>query len=102
MKKSRKYLAGLAAAGFVITASAAPSHAFTSKGTQTLTATAVTGGAPVIAIASVAIKNRSDNKTVTVVGWTSPAPGAGWLVSDQYIDMVSSITTTSGGIQTYH
>ncbi len=102
MKKSQKYLAGVVAAGFVVAASAAPSHAaFKSNGTQTLTAKAITGGAQVIQIASVAIKNRSDNAIVSAINWTGGAPGAGWLVADQYVDMVSSITTTSGGIQTY-
>jgi hypothetical protein len=99
MKNSRKYLAGVVAAGFVVAAGAAPSHAFTSDGKQALAASTKTGGVGIISIASAVIKNISDNGTVATIGWTNTSPG--WQVSTQYIDMVSSITTTSGGIQYY-
>jgi len=101
MKKVRKYLAGLATAGFVMAVPTSNHAAFTSQGTQALTASATTGGTAIVALASVTIKNRSDNATATTITWTGATPGAGWLVSDQYVDMLSSITTISGGIQYY-
>src|SRR5262249_3947755 len=102
MKNISKYMTALATAGFVMAVSA-PSHAaFSSKQVwPAITATATTGGTPTIAINSVAVKNRSDNSTVTNIGWTSPSPGAGFLLADQYIQMVSNINVVDGGIQFY-
>jgi hypothetical protein len=99
MKDMRKYMTSLAAAGFVM-AVAVPSHAaFSTKGTQTLSAAATTGGTPTIAITSALIKNIADNNTVGAIGWTNTAPG--WQVAAQYVELKTNINTTSGGIQYY-
>src|SRR5882724_2415425 len=100
MKSLRKYMTGLAAAGFVMAVATPGQAAFTSKPPlATLTATATTGGTPTIAIISAVIKNISDNATVTTIGWTNTA--AGFQVASQYIDLNTNINTTSGGVQYY-
>jgi len=104
MKALKKYFAMLASAGFVMAAAATSQAQFASKGTQVLSASAQMTGTTNISINSIALKNLSDNSTVPTsngLGWTNPGPGAGFLVSDQYIQMVSNINTVDGGIQIY-
>lgn len=99
MTHVRKYMTGLVAAGFVVVMGH-PGHAvFQSRGTAQLTATATTGGTPTIAINSAVIKNRSNNATTTAIGWSTTA--AGWQVSDQYIELATTINTVNGGVQIY-
>src|SRR5438132_8542818 len=101
MKDIRKYMTAFAVAGFVM-AVATPGQAFTSRPPlATLTATTTVGGTPTVAISSVTILNRSDNAVAAAIGWTGALPGAGWLVSDQYIQLVTNINTTNGGVQFY-
>jgi hypothetical protein len=105
MKLIKKYMTGLAAAGFAM-AIAVPAHAlFASHGTQTVTASAGVGGTPTIAINSIAVLNRSNNAAAAgnEIVWTNaaPTPGAGFLVADQYIQIVTDINTTDGGVQIY-
>jgi hypothetical protein len=103
MKHMREYMAGLAAIGFVMAASA-PSHAtFASKGKDTLSASAVVGGTATITITSYSILTRASNASASSIVWTStaPTPGAGWLVADDYIQMVTDINTSDGGVQIY-
>lgn len=99
MTHVRKYMAGLAAAGFVVMMGTPGQAAFTSRGTALLTASATTGGTPTIAITSAVIKNRSNNAITTALGWSSTA--AGWQVSDQYIELATNINTVNGGVQIY-
>jgi hypothetical protein len=101
MKNIRKYLAGLAVAGFVMAVPTSSHASFVSKSTTTITASAPVGGAATVAITSVAILNRSNNAPTTGIAWTGATPGAGWLVADQYVQMVTNINTTNGGVQIY-
>jgi hypothetical protein len=99
MKDIKKYMTAVAAAALVMVVSA-PGHTFTTQGTpQTLTASATTGGAAVISIASAQIKTISGNAIVGAIGWTNPTTG--WKVADQYIELKTNITTVSGGVQIY-
>jgi len=101
MKDIRKYMTGLAAAGFVMVASVPTHAAFSSKGTSTVTAAVTTGGTGTIAITSVAIKKRSDNSADTAIGWTGAVGGGGWQVADQYVQVVTNINMANGGLQYY-
>jgi len=101
MKNCKKYLTGLAAASFVMTMAVPGQAAFSSKSTQALTASATTGGVPTVAIISVAILNKSDNSAAGAIGWTGATPGAGFIVADQYVQMVTNINTVDGGVQIY-
>src|SRR2546423_15304528 len=100
MKNMKKYLAGLGVASFVI-GMMTPAHAaFTSKPPlATLTATATTGGTPVIAILSAVIKNISDNAPAQTIGCSKTAPG--WKVSHKKVIRITYITHTSAGAQHY-
>jgi len=100
MKRITTTLTGLAALALAVSMPA--QAAFTSKGAApAITASATTGGSPTVQINSVAVKNISNNGTATALGWTNPTPGAGFLVSDQYIQMVSNINQLNGGIEIY-
>lgn len=99
MTHVKKYMAGLAAAGFVVLMVTPGQAVFTSRGTAQLTASATTGGTPTIAITSAVIKNRSNNVVTGALGWT--APTSGWQVSDQYIELATNINTVNGGVQIY-
>jgi hypothetical protein len=101
MKALKKYFAMLASAGFVMAVAATSHAAFSSKGTQTLSASAATGGIPTVAINAATIKNIVGNGQVGALSWTGAAPGGGFLVADQYIQLDSNINTVNGGIQIY-
>src|SRR5437879_1461099 len=97
--KNRKYMAGLAATGFVMAWTQPSYAAFSTKGAQTLSAGATTGGTPTIAISSVAFFNRSNNSPASALSWTAATPGAGWLVADEYIQLATNINVADGAVQ---
>ena len=105
MKTLKKYFAMLASASFVMAVASATSHAaFTSKGTQVLSATAGVGGTPTVSITSVVLKTIAANTQLAAgapMTWTGATPGAGFLVADDYIQMVSNINQVNGAIQIY-
>jgi len=101
MKALKKYFAMLASAGFVMAVAATSHAAFTTKGTQTLSASASTGGTPTVAINAVTIKNIVGGATVGSLSWTGAAPGAGFQVANQYIQLDTTINTLDGGVQIY-
>lgn len=91
MGNIRKYMTGLFATGLVM-AAVVPSHAFTSKGVVTSTASATIGGG--LAQMSVSIVGGSS------VTWNATA-GSGWTLASQYIQIASTLTIAGSGIQTY-
>jgi hypothetical protein len=100
MKRTTKYLIGLAALGLAVSP---PAHAFSPKGSFALTASATTGGTPTVQITGVTIKNIAGNGPVSALSWagSNPTPGAGFLVADQYIELETNINTLNGGVQIY-
>jgi len=49
----------------------------------------------------VTVNNRSNNATTAALAWTGASAGGGWLMSDQYISVNSTINTSNGGLQIY-
>lgn len=97
MKHLKKYLAALCGFGLAM-AVPVTSHAFTSRQVVTETASAtITGGSVAM---SVAILNVAGNTPATTVGWTAAA-GASWTEANQYVQIVSTLTQSGSGIQTY-
>lgn len=98
MKDIKKYMAGLAAAGFVM-AMAVPSHAFKSVTIVTESAAAtVTGGS---AAMTVAVLNVAGNGAAASVAWPAVNAGASWTEASQYLQIVSTLSVAGSGIQTY-
>jgi hypothetical protein len=97
MKALRKYFTMLASAAVVI-AAAAISHAqtFTSIGKNYVIASVTTGGSKQVSIVSVALQGNAAQ-----LSWTGATVGSGWLVANQYIQLVTNITETGGGVQIY-
>ncbi len=97
MTYTKKYMTALWSLGLAMAVPVA-SHAFTSQGTIASTASVtVTGGAVSMAAT---IRNISDSAVAPAVGWTAAA-GASWVLANQYIRIVSTVSIAGSGIQTY-
>lgn len=96
-------LKGLAALALIAGMTTA-GQAFTSKGTQSITAGVTLSGAGSVSF-STTLKDRVTNAAgATSLSWTkvAPAPGAGFLLADQYIQLQTTMTISgAGGIQIY-
>ncbi len=98
MSNSRKYLAGLASAGFVM-AIAVPSQAFTGIAVSTLTATVTVGGGATSM--TVALLNTSGAVVTGPITWTANV-GNGWLAANEHLQITSQMSQSNGAfIQTY-
>src|SRR5690348_6589812 len=80
---------------------AAPSWAaFSSVSKATVTASAVLSGSGQVAM-SVSVRNISNGAVVSNVAWTGVTLPTSWKVADQYLQVNSTITASTGGIQIF-
>ncbi len=77
---------------------ATSSQAFTSQATVTRTATASLTSSGTVAM-NVTIRQLSDNALATNLTWSNVNLPMGWKNADQYIQLESTITATTGGIR---
>ena len=82
-------------------------HAFTSVNKSTVTAIVSVGGTGAAAIYSVTVKTIGGNVTVSpsTITWTganAPSAGDGFKISDDYIQLNSTTTTSGSGVRNLH
>jgi len=99
-----KTIKGLAAVALTAIITSFGHATFVSQGTQTLSAGATLSGAGTISF-SAAIADRITHAGAASLTWAAhvtPAPGAGFLLADQYIQLNTTMTISSaGGVQIY-
>lgn len=96
-----KRIIALVASILFIGAAATQVHAFGSKTISTNTAAVTLEGGGNVQM-TVNIKDAGSHAGAAEVGWTGITPGVTqWDMSDQYLELVSTITAATGGIQIY-
>ena len=98
MRNTSKTYAVLSAALFLAGVISTGSHAFTSQGASTQTASATLIGDGVVSM-NVAIRRMSDNVAAGNIPWTGVTLPSGWRNADHYILLHSTITDATGGIR---
>jgi hypothetical protein len=95
---------GLAALALTVIVAGYSHAAFTSVTKNTFSAGAILSGAGTVSMTT-SVKDRVSNAGAASLTWSShvaPAPGAGFLLADQYIQLNTVMTTsTGGGVQIY-
>src|SRR5205823_3974163 len=74
--------------------------AFSRVGVSTNTAVATTSGVGTVAM-NVTIRKVSDNTTDTAIKWTGVSIPSGFVVASDYVQLDSTITAATGGIEVY-
>lgn len=87
----------------MLAALSASSFAFTTRGTNTVTAGTVLSSAGSVSV-SIQLKNTLDNSTTGWIWWNPASVTVGstqWLAANAYVVIHSTITDSTGGIQIY-
>jgi hypothetical protein len=100
MKMTKKWLGALVLGACSLLSASASWAAFSSVSKSTVNASAVLAGAGSVNM-SVALKNVSNNAVAASIGWTGVTLPTSWKTAAQYIELVSTITAATGGVQIY-